>query len=275
MKLEGIHHITAITGDAPQNVEFYVGVLGLRLVKKTVNQDDPTVYHLFYGDDEGSPGMDLTFFEYPRAARGSAGAGMVHRIVWRVASRAAIDFWAARLKQRGTEPVPVDGGLLFSDPEGLVHQLIIDSSGDPPLHAHASDIPAELGLQGFAGARAYSDDPARSATLLRDTLGFTSEDSSVYEVRGERRGSFYSYDPPPAGAAICFQHVGHAAALLALRTFRYSRCEPRYQCARNVGADLWRAAGGRNGYDRVAIARRSSGRNAGDCPPQHRCQLWI
>jgi glyoxalase family protein len=74
MKLEGIHHITAITGDAPANVEFYAGVLGLRLVKKSVNQDDPTVYHLFYGDDDGSPGADLTFFEYPHAARGTAGA---------------------------------------------------------------------------------------------------------------------------------------------------------------------------------------------------------
>src|SRR4051812_50071974 len=83
MRLDGIHHITAITGDAPANVRFYVGVLGLRLVKKTVNQDDPTVYHLFYGDDEGSPGMDLTFFEYPGARPGRAGDGMVHRVLWR------------------------------------------------------------------------------------------------------------------------------------------------------------------------------------------------
>src|SRR4051794_41600001 len=89
MKLEGIHHITAITGDAPGNVEFYGGTLGLRLVKKTVNQDDPTVYHLFYADEDGSPGADLTFFEYPGARRGSAGAGMVHRIVWRVRFPAA------------------------------------------------------------------------------------------------------------------------------------------------------------------------------------------
>ena len=74
MRLEGIHHITAITADAPGNVEFYTGVLGLRMVKRTVNQDDPTVYHLFYGDDDGSPGMDLTFFEYPGAARGRPGA---------------------------------------------------------------------------------------------------------------------------------------------------------------------------------------------------------
>ena len=81
MKLDGIHHITAITGDAPRNLDFYTRVLGLRLVKKTVNQDDPTVYHLFYADEQGSPGADLTFFEYPGAAPGRAGAGMVHRIV--------------------------------------------------------------------------------------------------------------------------------------------------------------------------------------------------
>ena len=75
MKLEGIHHITAITGDAVGNVDFYAGVLGLRMVKRTVNQDDPTVYHLFYGDDDGSPGMDLTFFEYPGADAGGRRLG--------------------------------------------------------------------------------------------------------------------------------------------------------------------------------------------------------
>src|ERR1700682_1225219 len=94
MKLDGIHHITAITGDALGNVDFYARVLGLRLVKKSVNQDDPTVYHLFYADENASPGADLTFFEYPGAARGKAGAGMVHRIVWRVASESALEFLA-------------------------------------------------------------------------------------------------------------------------------------------------------------------------------------
>src|SRR5438132_776784 len=93
-KLEGIHHVTCITGDAPRNVEFYAGSLGLRLVKKTVNQDDPTVYHLFYADERASAGSDITFFEYPGAARGRAGDGMVHRIVFRVASEEALDFWA-------------------------------------------------------------------------------------------------------------------------------------------------------------------------------------
>ena len=101
MKLEGIHHITAITGDAPRNVDFYVRVLGLRMVKKSVNQDDPTVYHLFYADEHGSAGADLTFFEYPNARAGRAGAGMVHRIVHRVGSPDALDFWADRLGDRG------------------------------------------------------------------------------------------------------------------------------------------------------------------------------
>src|ERR1043166_90979 len=97
MKLEGIHHVTCITADAPGNVDFYARVLGLRLVKKTVNQDDPTVYHLFYADERGSAGSDITFFEYPGARRGRPGAGMVHTIGFRVASADALDFWERRL----------------------------------------------------------------------------------------------------------------------------------------------------------------------------------
>ena len=103
MKLEGIHHITAITGDAPRNVDFYVRLLGLRLVKKSVNQDDPTVYHLFYADEHGSAGSDLTFFEYPNARVGRAGAGMVHRIVHRVGSAETLSFWEDRFGAEGVE----------------------------------------------------------------------------------------------------------------------------------------------------------------------------
>src|SRR6266513_2647813 len=116
MKLEGIHHVTAITGDAPGNVDFYVRVLGLRLVKKSVNQDDPTVYHLFYGDERGSAGADITFFEYPGARPGRAGRGMVHRIVFRVASADAIEFWNDRLTAEGVDVDRGEGGLRFSDP---------------------------------------------------------------------------------------------------------------------------------------------------------------
>jgi glyoxalase family protein len=217
MKLEGIHHITAITGDAVGNVEFYTGVLGLRMVKKSVNQDDPTVYHLFYGDDEGSPGMDLTFFEYPGAVRGRPGAGMVHRIVWRVASAASLEFWAGRLEENDVVIESAeDGGLRFDDPEGLTHELVVATAPDEPLRATAPGIPAEHALQGFDGVRAYTADPARSAGLLLDTLGFTTSDGQSWEVRGERRGSFYSYDqaPPEALAgqgAGTVHHVAFAA----------------------------------------------------------------
>src|SRR6187431_491642 len=115
MRLEGIHHVTCITGNAPVNVEFYAGVLGLRLVKKTVNQDDPTVYHLFYADEEGSAGADITFFEYPGARRGRAGTGMVHRVTFRVADRAALDFWADRLSSEGVDTRREGDSLLFED----------------------------------------------------------------------------------------------------------------------------------------------------------------
>src|SRR6201991_4525002 len=111
MRLDGIHHVTNITGDAPQNVDYYTGTLGLRLVEKSVNQDDPTVYHLFYADEQGTPGADITFFEYPGAARGRAGAGMVHTIVWRVASDEALDFWTGRLAAEGVETKRGEGSL--------------------------------------------------------------------------------------------------------------------------------------------------------------------
>jgi glyoxalase family protein len=102
MKLNGIHHITAITENGQANVDFYAGVMGLRLVKKTVNQDNPSVYHLFFADEKGDPGSDLTFFEFPGVPRGRAGVGMVHRIVWRVGSADSIDFWEKRLAANAT-----------------------------------------------------------------------------------------------------------------------------------------------------------------------------
>src|SRR6202790_5733389 len=96
-KLDGIHHISAITADATNNLLFYECVMGLRLVKKTVNQDNPAVYHLFYADEDGSPGADLTFFEYPGLARGRAGAGMIRRIAIRGGFDEALVFRARRL----------------------------------------------------------------------------------------------------------------------------------------------------------------------------------
>jgi glyoxalase family protein len=217
VQLDGIHHITCITGDAARNVDFYVRVLGLRLAKKTVNQDDPTVYHLFYADDRGSPGADLTFFEYPGARPGRDGAGMIHRIAFRVGGGAALDFWAARLAGEGVTVERVgDGALRFADPEGLGFELVADDSGDDPLTAHAPDIPAEHALRGFAGARAYSADPAQSTALLRDVLGFEGDDDGLAWVsRGPRRGGFYAYDQAPEergiGGAGTVHHIAWTA----------------------------------------------------------------
>jgi glyoxalase family protein len=218
MQLEGIHHITAITGDAPGNVEFYTGVLGLRMVKRTVNQDEPSVYHLFYGDELGSPGMDLTFFEYPGAAPGISGAGMVHRIVWRVATADALPFWRERLQGAGVDAQLTGESLLFADPEGLEHELLTDAADDPPLAAISPEIPAEHALQGFAGVRAYSSAPARSERLFSETLGFRRSAGEHWEVRGERRGSFYAYDPAPPEinrrqGAGTVHHVAFAARI--------------------------------------------------------------
>ncbi|MEA2350041.1 MAG: glyoxalase family protein [Thermoleophilaceae bacterium] len=216
MKLEGIHHITAITGDAPRNVDFYARVLGLRLVKKTVNQDDPTVYHLFYGDEQGDPGLDLTFFEYPGATPGRAGAGMVHRIVWRVASPESIDYWAGRLGAEGVEVSREGDSLVFADPEGLEHELQVDQSGDEPLIAEHAEVPAEHALQGFEAVRAYTDDPNRSVPLLEQALEFEPKDEG-WEARGERRGGRYVYDPAPEERGIpgagTVHHVAWASTM--------------------------------------------------------------
>ena len=217
MRLEGIHHITAITADAPRNVDFYTRVLGLRLVKKTVNQDDPTVYHLFYADERGSAGSDLTFFEYPRARRGRAGAGMVHRIVWRVASEDSLAFWEERLAREGLNPERTNGRLRFSDPEGIDLELAVVSGGDEPLRAEHPDIPPEYALEGFDGVRAYSAAPDASRRLLEETLEFTPKDGGSWEVRGERRGSSYAYDPPLAASGVwgagTIHHVAWASAM--------------------------------------------------------------
>jgi glyoxalase family protein len=216
MRLEGIHHITLITGDAPRNVDFYTRVLGLRLVKKTVNQDDPTVYHLFYADEEGSPGADITFFEYPGASRGRPGAGMIHTIVYRVGSAESLAFWAERLT---TEEVPVErvhGRLRFTDPEHMRFELAVVETPDEPLVAGHPEIPREHALQGFAGVRAYSAAPERSRPVL-EALAFEKRGDSAWEARGRERGGWIAYDPPPpdrgVGGAGTVHHVAWASTM--------------------------------------------------------------
>jgi glyoxalase family protein len=222
MKLEGIHHITAITAEAQANVDFYAGVLGLRLVKKSVNQDDTSVYHLFYADETGDPGSDITFFEYPGLPRGRAGAGMIHRIVWRLTGPKALDFWAGRLADHGHDATHTGESVIFDDPEGLTHELRVVETTDEPLIAEHPEIPAELALQGFHAVRAYAADPERSRDLLEETLGFSpptqvGPDGAIIsrELRGDSRGGFYLYEPPPAERGLqgagTVHHVAWAA----------------------------------------------------------------
>ena len=217
MLLDGIHHVTCITGDAPRNVDFYTRVLGLRLVKKTVNQDDPTVYHLFYADEAGTPGTDITFFEYPGVRRGRAGAGMVHTVQWRVGSPAALDFWESRVSADTDSTLRDEHGLTFEDPEGLRHRLVVSSVEDAPLLAEHPEVPAEYALQGFDAVRAYETDPEASRAVLEETLGFVSTGDDTWEARGPTRGGLYAYDEPPAerglGGAGTVHHIAWSSSM--------------------------------------------------------------
>lgn len=203
MQLDGIHHITCITADAPGNVDFYARILGLRLVKKTVNFDAPEVYHLYYGDECGTPGSILTFFEFPGAAPGRAGAGMIHRLRWRVASEAALKFWGERLTGEGIELDPQrEGALIFRDPEGLGLELAVVDGDDQPLRAAADGIAPEHALVGFDGVRAYSDAAGEQEPLLTETMGLTMTAPGTYVVAGGRRRASYAHDQPPPAVGL-------------------------------------------------------------------------
>jgi glyoxalase family protein len=199
VQLDGIHHITCITADAPGNVDFYARVLGMRMVKKTVNFDAPDVYHLYFGDEHGAPGSILTFFEFPDAARGRAGAGMIHRLRWRVGSSDALGFWSERLSAHGVEVSPAAEGaaIQFADPEGLDLELSVADADDEPLPAAADDIPAEHALLGFDGVRAYGPGRDQEHRVLTDVMGFEFVEPGEYRLSGKRTAT-YGYDDPPA-----------------------------------------------------------------------------
>jgi len=196
-KLQGLHHITMITGDAQRNVAFYADTLGLRLIKKTVNFDQPHAYHLYFGDEIGSPGSILTWFEFAGAAAGRAGAGMIHTLTLAVSSAPALGFWEARLAERGVPTRLVDGALLFDDPDGLALELVI-ADEDPPLRAAHPEIAPENAIAGLAGARAYGPFRNVAENLLTGLLGFTYVGDGAYRLAGEQRGFDWVYDEPPA-----------------------------------------------------------------------------
>ncbi|HVX30481.1 MAG TPA: VOC family protein [Nitrolancea sp.] len=174
-RIRGMHHVTAIAGEPQPNVDFYSGVLGLRLVKRTVNFDDPSSYHLYYGDADGNPGTILTFFAWPGARGGRQGAGQAIAIALAI-PRAALGFWMQRLIEHG---ITFNGPqrrfdeqvLLLRDPHGLPIELI--AQADPPMVSHWEDsgIPEEHGIRGVHSATLWVTDPDTSNTLLANTLG--------------------------------------------------------------------------------------------------------
>jgi len=177
IQIPGIHHVTAVTGDASGNVAFYTRVLGMRLVKKTVNQDDVSAYHLFYADRHGSPGTDLTFFDWPQSPPARPGATTIAPIGLRVNDEAALEWWTKRFQEHGVAhgPIVEDGGrtlVKFADPEGQRFELVADGGAPGGEPWPESPVPAEFAIKGFYDVTMTSSRPPSTAALLTKVLGF-------------------------------------------------------------------------------------------------------
>ncbi len=198
MKLinKGIHHITAIAGDPQENRDFYTGVLGLRMVKKTVNFDDPETYHLYFGDHRGTPGTVITFFPRKDASKGTIGGGQVGVTVYAV-PKGALLFWEERLAKFHInftlETVFGEKHIRFQDPHGLSIEITERASGAPSSHS-PQGLGEKTAIKGFAGAVLYSGEPKKTGALLRDLLGF--------EEIGEDRGRIRYKSPATLGDVV-------------------------------------------------------------------------
>ena len=212
MKVDGFHHVTAITADIDANLEFYGRLLGLRLVWQGVNADDPEMRHIAYGDERGRPGSLVTFFDMPGVVRGRPGAGMVHRLHLRLAGQEALDFWERRLARAGVPRDRLTDRLAFSDPEGLGLELVIDDGQDEPLVAEAPDVGRQVAIRGIHAVSAYSADPTRSAPVFAQVLGMEPEGGERWLARGERRHGMVVYDAAPAEQGIMGAGTVHHVA---------------------------------------------------------------
>ncbi|MNX45669.1 putative ring-cleaving dioxygenase MhqA [compost metagenome] len=193
MELKGIHHVSAITAHAAENFKFYTEVLGLRLIKKTVNQDDTSVYHLFYGDEEGSPGTELTFFEIPMAGRNREGVSSISALSLRVPSDEALVYWKGRLDQFGVEhdeitQVAGRSALAFRDEEGQRFILVSDENnrgvaGGNPWSK--SPVPKAYGIVGLGPVKLTVQDPQPTIAVLQDLLGFRPKGTYPAAVAGQ------------------------------------------------------------------------------------------
>ena len=185
--IPGIHHVTAIAGDPQANIDFYAGILGLRLVKLTVNFDDPTTYHLYYGDGQGHPGTILTFFPWPQAMRGRIGTGQLTVTSFAVPD-GSLDFWGRYLQRRGIEhkrELPLFGREVLSlrDPDGLQLELVSAPDADPDRAWEHGPVPPEYAIRGFHHVTLTEEGYERTAELLTDTMGFRLIESKENRFR--------------------------------------------------------------------------------------------
>lgn len=175
-KILGIHHITAMASDAQRNVDFYVSVLGLRFVKKSINQDAPDVYHLYYGDEIGSPGTAMTFFPFGRAARGTRGNGEISRVGFSVPTP-SLDFWISHLSKKGVSfsgPFQKFGNdiITFLDPDGMMIELVFSDKQTLKFPWKQGPIPVEHAIRNFYGVTMNLASLDESTSVLKDILGF-------------------------------------------------------------------------------------------------------
>jgi glyoxalase family protein len=169
--ITGIHHITAISGDAQENLDFYAGVLGMRLVKRSVNQDDPGTYHLFYADAEGHPGSDLTFFPWAHMAPPRAGHGLAMEVGLEVPA-GSLPYWASRLEHYGVRPGPLQNVLAFDDPHGLHLALVEGATPRRFTPWDGGPVPGERQIRGLFGAQLWEQHAGQTGAFLTRVLGF-------------------------------------------------------------------------------------------------------
>jgi glyoxalase family protein len=183
MSTHAIHHVTAVTAHIGRNMEFYTQVLGLRLVKRSVNQDDVSAYHLFYADAAGSPGTDMTFFDWPTIGANRPGPGTIALTSFRVPG-ASLEFWAKRLEEAGSAPERDERAIRFSDPEGQRLELVDDSGLPGAGTPWAATVPAERAIRGILGVDLESARPDSTRRILTELLGFEEAGDGVFQAQG-------------------------------------------------------------------------------------------
>jgi glyoxalase family protein len=214
MELGGLHHVTAVTGNAAGNVDFYTRVLGLRLVKKTVNQDDVSAYHLFYADGEGNAGTEVTFFDWPDAGPNVHGAGMVGAIGLRVVGRESLDWWVTRFDEMGVTHSAIEerGGrwmLPFEDPEGQRLVLVADTGGgvERGVVWENSSVPSEYQIRGLNHFLLTVQQLNPTALVLTEVLGFRQADSYASPTDPARQVVVFETGPGSFGAEVHVEEV--------------------------------------------------------------------